>query len=279
MPGVVNGSFETAGASVGTAASWTTIVVVTGGVVAEFSGGSGAATSTEDFDSGWGTDSYGVDADAGTTTPAIFDTDTVPTDVESFDDWNGGTPYGFEVNGGVVAEFTTNLGFDVYDGDDFDHGWSVETYELEDMTFSTTFDEDFDSGWGTDAYEENVDDGASDPALFDGTEEVEDFENACPDLLFVVDESTDTGTVLSMPSFGPPPNGFPVTVVTTGAYPSGLVENQVYYLRDVATYLTGFTFKLEKTLGGSAVNITDAGIGSHYLHADPVIYWTRFEEP
>jgi hypothetical protein len=115
--------------------------------------------------------------------------------------------------------------------------------------------------------------------MFDGgATAIESFEHAWPDILFVVDPGTDLCTAPSMPSFGPPPNGFPVTIVTTGGYPAGLTENRTYFLTNVSAVGSGFTFNLSKTVGGATVDITDAGLGSHYLHADPAQFWTRFEE-
>lgn len=277
MPGVVNGGFEDPGAGPGLADGWTSFVAASGGEVADFSGGTDPSTSTEDFDVGWGTDGYLVDADDGPTDLAVFDSDSSPTDTESFNDWNSGKPYLFDVNASIVAQFTADFGPDVYDGEDFDHGWFTSGYLLEPVDFAATFEEDFDIGWNTASPLDDVITG--DDALFDGgSTDTESFENAWPDLLFVVNESTDVLTISSMPSFGPPANGFAITIVTDGAYPGGLQQNERYYLILVTPAGSGFTCKLSKTLAGSAVDLTSVGSGSHYLHADPAIYWTKYEE-
>jgi len=55
-------------------------------------------------------------------------------------------------------------------------------------------------------------------------------------------------------------NGDKVRVTTTAAdLPSGLAVDTTYYVRDAATN----TFKVSATVGGAAVNIADAGTGTH----------------
>lgn len=50
-----------------------------------------------------------------------------------------------------------------------------------------------------------------------------------------------------------------------GALPAGLATNTTYYVRDVS----GNTFKLAATAGGTAIDVTDAGTGSHFVGAVP----------
>jgi len=54
-------------------------------------------------------------------------------------------------------------------------------------------------------------------------------------------------------------NGTPVQVTTTTTIPSGLAVNTLYYVVEVS----GDTFKLATTYGGTAINITAQGVGSH----------------
>jgi hypothetical protein len=55
-------------------------------------------------------------------------------------------------------------------------------------------------------------------------------------------------------------NGQKVRVTTTAAdLPAGLAVDTTYYVRDV----TADTFKVSASVGGAAVNITDAGTGTH----------------
>lgn len=52
-----------------------------------------------------------------------------------------------------------------------------------------------------------------------------------------------------------------VYLLSTNTLPSPLSETVPYYIINS----TGSTFKLSTSLGGAAVNITDAGTGAHYL--------------
>ncbi len=66
-------------------------------------------------------------------------------------------------------------------------------------------------------------------------------------------------------------DGDPVTFSTTDALPAGLVAGTVYYVRDVDTD----SFKVSETSGGVAVNITDAGTGTHTVsHNVLIVDWT-----
>lgn len=56
-------------------------------------------------------------------------------------------------------------------------------------------------------------------------------------------------------------DGTPGYVETTGTLPGGLLADTIYYLRDAATN----DFKLSTTVGGSVVDITTAGTGTHYF--------------
>ncbi|MEY2511997.1 MAG: hypothetical protein QOE26_2760 [Verrucomicrobiota bacterium] len=65
-------------------------------------------------------------------------------------------------------------------------------------------------------------------------------------------------------------SGTPVRFTTTTTLPAGLSLVTTYYV--IASGLTADDFKVSATLGGSTVNITDAGTGTHswarYLTAD-----------
>lgn len=54
-------------------------------------------------------------------------------------------------------------------------------------------------------------------------------------------------------------NGTPVQVTTTTTFPAGIAINTLYYVVEVS----GDTFKLSATYGGTAINITAQGVGSH----------------
>lgn len=55
-------------------------------------------------------------------------------------------------------------------------------------------------------------------------------------------------------------NGNGVAFTTEGVLPAGLNKTTVYYVIN----RTGTTFKVSISIGGSAVNITDAGSGNHF---------------
>jgi len=62
-------------------------------------------------------------------------------------------------------------------------------------------------------------------------------------------------------------DGTQVKVVTTSALPTGLILETVYYIRDSALD----TFKLAATSGGTAIDITGVGTGTHTISAIPKI--------
>lgn len=57
-----------------------------------------------------------------------------------------------------------------------------------------------------------------------------------------------------------------VRVFSTGTLPAGLSADTDYYVIDAATN----TFKLSASSGGAAIDITDTGTGTHYLHTAPL---------
>lgn len=283
MPEILNGSFELTRNKPGEPTDWTvTIAPGMSAAVGVVAGFTGPETNTnvgiEQFDFGWGTAGYLVDPDDGPMgTITVFDAGTTtPADAERFDNWNNGKPYLFDVNTGISLEFTPDIPGQSLLIEQFDEGWNTASWTAE-PTEDVVFDDSFDVGWSTDTWAADVVTGTV--AMFDGgTVDIESFENAWPDILFFVDVTSNECTAPTMPSFGPPPEGFPVTVVTTGGYPDGLTENRTYYLKNVTPAGGGFTFELAITNGGSTVDITSVGDGSHYMHADPAQFWTRFEE-
>jgi hypothetical protein len=72
-----------------------------------------------------------------------------------------------------------------------------------------------------------------------------------------VNSSTDTFTINNH-GYN---NGDIFTFWSTTTPPDPLINGGTYYTRDVTTN----TFKLTDTVGGSAINITDTGLGTHYM--------------
>lgn len=62
--------------------------------------------------------------------------------------------------------------------------------------------------------------------------------------------------------------GQPVVFTTTGALPTGLTAGTVYYV--VAGGLTANSFSVAATAGGTAIDTTGAGSGTHTASAPPV---------
>lgn len=73
-------------------------------------------------------------------------------------------------------------------------------------------------------------------------------------------EADDDKVTFVSPSTTPPQAGTPITL--SGTLPAELTEGTTYYVRDVS----GSTCKLEATIGGGAINLTDDGSGTIYLH-------------
>jgi hypothetical protein len=82
-----------------------------------------------------------------------------------------------------------------------------------------------------------------------------------PRKIVTVDASTDVFTSASHGFV----DGTPVFLETSdGTAPGGITSGTTYYIRDSATD----TFKLAATAGGSAINVTDAGSGTHAVSED-----------
>lgn len=73
-------------------------------------------------------------------------------------------------------------------------------------------------------------------------------------------EADDDKVTFVSPSTTPPQAGTPVTF--SGTLPAELVVGTTYFIRDVS----GATCKLEATIGGGAINLTDDGSGTIYCH-------------
>jgi len=73
-------------------------------------------------------------------------------------------------------------------------------------------------------------------------------------------EADDDKVTCVSPSTTPPADGTPVYF--SGTLPAELVAGTVYYTRDLA----GSTIKIAATYGGDAINLTDDGSGTIYMH-------------
>ena len=101
-----------------------------------------------------------------------------------------------------------------------------------------------------------------------GLQAAETFEAVAPDLIFAV-PAPGTDECETLVAHGKS-NGFKVTLLTTGILPGGLTTNVPYFFVSAS----GLIFKLSLTFGGAPIDILDAGIGTHSIHADETLYWT-----
>lgn len=270
-----NPGFEDAGASAGLADAWTTTATAdgTGGytasLYADFSGGGDPARSAESFAVGWDVDPYVREVEGGT---GAFFNGTTAIELytyEGFSLWLGSAPYQREVTAGTAATFGASLATAETFTDD---GWGTgASYVTEVDTGGTGGPVDgFETGWGNDAYVTVVSGG--DAAEFHkptvGTDIFESFEHVSPDLVFTVpNPSNDTCVTAAVHGKS---NGFRVTVTSTVRPPAPLADNVPYYFVNAS----GAGFQVALSQGGSAIDLTDAGLGTHTLHADETAYWT-----
>lgn len=88
---------------------------------------------------------------------------------------------------------------------------------------------------------------------------IEDIELADHKTTFTADDTADTLDVGTSDGYA---DEDVVYLSTTGTLPAGLSTATAYYVRDVAAS----TLKLAATNGGSAIDITDTGSGTHTIH-------------
>lgn len=190
----------------------------------------------------------------GFTTAVQFGPSTLAADTdEDFEEgWDGNEAYDFD-----WADIVAGLGDDAatYDSagtpedvEDFEERWdSNQSYQF---TMGSTTAASYDTGTG-------------------GTPEaVEDFEevkapfavsaNPATDRLAAVAHGLSDGQTFTIENDG-------------GQLPAGLFVGFTYYVVNS----TANDFQVATSSGGSAVDITDAGVGTHTVTADPAVFWTE----
>jgi hypothetical protein len=263
---VLNPSFETEGASPWLAANWTVTIVSNGWSPAIFSTTVAAHASVEDFRYGWGPD---VLADVANGFHAPIDETwvnsglDVPNQLEEFDHWRR-----FDIHTSVAT------GSDIT----FTGSGSIETFvtgwpNVDDIdTFTGVMTLETFNDWLPFTYATEIDPDVWAPiGVSGGFSTIEDLLYIFPDKVFVVDADTD---VLSCPAhlLGQDQT---VQVLTTGVRPEGLAQGIIYF----AQIINDDELTLSKTPGGSSVNITSPGAGTHTLRVDRQQYWTDIIEP
>lgn len=108
--------------------------------------------------------------------------------------------------------------------------------------------------------------------VFTGATKINAAATIATDPTFTVDANTDTLTLAG----GTVIENQDVTLKTSGALPGGLSASKKYFCVNVSA--NGATCKLSESKGGTAVNITSAGSGTHTLIAARVTYeWTALD--
>jgi hypothetical protein len=279
-----NLGFETAGATPGTALHWSLDAIDT--VVVEFVAAWGATPiDLEGFEQEWNNDGYKFAFVDGDIVAPLFDTDVSEGEgKEDFEEgWSGNEHYLFAASSEEQASFDTGLTPEPVE--DFEEGWSSnESYDFTlPSTTAASFDvaiasqafEDFEDGWrGTGAGNDYLTTlSSSTAASFDagGTPEAfEDFEETYQDLQVTVAPATDLFTAGSNHGLSAG-NKVTFRLIGAGALPAGINAAFVYYV--IASGLTTTQFKVSVASGGSAVDVTDAGVGTFYVRGDATAFW------
>ncbi|RTL16310.1 MAG: hypothetical protein EKK55_24485 [Rhodocyclaceae bacterium] len=260
MP-VDNGSFEVVGASPGLADGWTVSITATGEVTAVFAGEGGETHSAESFELWLGT--FVTEMAGGTL--AVFEPDLLPQPTtETFERWLG-DPYLTEISGGSAAQFVGALTVE-----DFEPGWGNDAYLTGVGAGSASFTDDVESwqpGFVTEVGAGSASASFNTPS---GPSAVEDFEAVQPDRVYVVD--MDTGYFIAVAH--DLDEDQKLTTLTTGLRPGGLVENFVYFAR----VIDADHFQLRKVAGGAPFVVTDVGVGTQSVRADPTVFWPTESE-
>ena len=266
MPAPANLSFETAGASAGLAASWTTTITATEDV-ADFDDGSGVPKGIEDYSYGW--PGFPLDTTIGIgSATATFDETfiTPPKTIEQYDRWQAAT-FRIDLTGGIAAQFDGALTME-----DYSFGWQTGSFTSEFAPGPPDVFEDYDTGWPGDPYQTEITlGGGGTEGRFDtplGTVAIESYEHTFADVPFVVDLSNnifvcDTPHGLTSNQKG--------EVISTGKRPGGVPSGAHIFVIFVSTT----TFRVSAAPGpGSPVTLTDVGFGDHVFKADKTKYWT-----
>lgn len=164
--------------------------------------------------------------------------------------------------------------------EDFEEQWSSnQSYSFTmGSTTAALYDsgtpesiEDFEEEWDSnESYSFTM--GGTSAATFDtgpaGTpEDVEDFEEVLEPFAVTADPVTDE---LLKTTHGLSNTQVVQLSNTNGTLPAGLSPNTDYFVVSA----TASTFKLSATSGGPAIDITDAGTGTHIVKPDPSVFWT-----
>lgn len=275
MPAPTNLSFETAGATPGDAASWTTAIVDGFQDIAVFYPGT-SPRPWDDFELGWTNDTalfafVGVGTDLAV--PNFTTLLALPKHFEDFEElWSSNQNYLFAMGPEAVGTFTGPQDFD-----DFETGWANVPYLLAFapgdisvavFTGPVNFD-DFETWVVAPLF--SFAPGDILVGLFDGAapQPFEDFEEVKYDTPYAADPVTDVFSAPGHPFIA----NDPITLLNNGGVlPQPLEELVTYY---AVTVVPGVSLQLALTVAGAPINLTTAGGGDVVLHGDPTLYWTE----
>lgn len=299
----LNRGFETEdSAELGFAEDWTTEFVFNGVAVAGYGDGSAAEAGDsprEAFEGGWDSNedflfAFQDPVDLSELFPAFYDDDLPSANqaVEDFEDgWSSNEAFLFTFGSSEAAVYDSGTPEAV---EDFEEEWDSNEAFLNDWAEvvsgpgvdTAMYDsgspegvEDFEEEW--DSNESFLNDWAEvvsgpgvDTAMFDlgvgGTPQaVEDFEEVNAEFVFTAEVISDK--ILKTTSHGLT-NGQKVTFRNEGGeLPGGInVATEYFVIGATAT-----SFQISATSGGTKIDITDVGTGTHFSIPDPGVFWVQ----
>jgi hypothetical protein len=293
---ISNGGFETqdpASGNSGVADDWSVTETYTGEEYAEFTTNATAPAATlgqETFESEWPAGytegvveftAYFDDLD-----PAFFDFSgsPTPTSYEDFENlWGTGTqgPIDFESSIPTTAIFDSAepTGSEFFE--DFEQGWPAAAVFLENLaaagsqaaSFTFAGPESFETSWTGQPYNLAYEASELAPALFQyspsAAQNREEFEaNEFDFVVTIVAPGTDTFTAVG---HGLDDNWKITFYNEGGRLPEGLFSDTIYVVQNK----TADTWQVAAVNGGSIIDVTDVGFGTHYVKHDPAAFWTE----
>lgn len=268
---LTNRSFETPGASHGQADGWTTTIVGTAEILADFSGGVLPPIPVETFETGYDNDAFAIEITPLNSILSAFGSGDDTTDHEGFETGYGNDNYLFQLSS-VVGTVMTDAG----EVEHFETGYDNDSYLLAldpggviDATMTSGGNtETFETGYGNDTYLTSLSSVLE--ASMDGNgSTVEDFDQVSPIRTFVADDATNE----FISALHGMPLDHPVNVKGPGL-PSGIAAGVLYYVLNP----TANRFQLglaPSTMGGTPILFTSEGKGT--VFGDPQQFWNEVE--
>ncbi len=238
----------------------------------------------EAYEGGWSTNetytfAYADPPDLSEISPAIFDSALPsPQGVEDYEEgWSSNQNYLFALASIAAASFDVGTPEPV---EDYEEEWSAnESFSfVMGSTTAAVFDsgtpepvEDYEEEWrSNESFDFTM--GSTTAAVYDtgvggGSQAVEDFEEVKGPQVITVVPGTDTVAAFAHGMA----NGQTVTFENEGGIlPGGIQPGTNYFVISVSAN----DFQISTVSGGSAVDITDNGAGTHRVRPDVATFWT-----